>query len=133
MDFQTYITNAVAASIKKSFENSDQLTLGEIISKCEAILATKIGDDMPTVYYDFGDLFPTNIDSWRGIYAELALNHTNEGESMKLDAFIEMLKKPSGQRSRATRVETSPCPDIHLSGWRTTEDPATPPCLTWWM
>lgn len=100
MNIEDYITNAVAASRAKSFAESDQLTLGEIILKIEAIVERHKsfeGKEEATVYYDFEHLFPTKIDSWRGIYAELALNWQTEGEVMRLGDFLKMLKEALGK------------------------------------
>ena len=79
------------------FRASDQLSLGDIIEACEKALAEREeGKSVPYVCYDFADTFPTDIDSWRGSYAELALNYRSEGEEMKLPDFIAMLKKADG-------------------------------------
>jgi len=102
MDLQTYLSNAVAASRAKSLAASDQLTLGEIIAKLEPIVEKqkavieKYGHEA-TVQYDFEYLFPTSIDSWRGIYAELALNFESEGTRMTVSDFLKMLKDAVGK------------------------------------
>jgi len=104
MDLQTYIDNAVKASRAKSLANSDQLTVGEIILKLEPIVKRqkeRIADgetEEAIVRYDFEYLFPTSIDSWRGIYAELALNFVDsdvegtKAKPMKVSEFLEMMK-----------------------------------------
>lgn len=44
------------------------------------------------VRYDFADLFPTDIDSWRGSYSELALDYQNKvGMEMTVTDFLDML------------------------------------------
>ncbi len=96
MKLQEHLKNIVTAHRKESFDKSDQLTLGEIISKCEAILA-KGTDDEPVVTLDFGYFYPTKIDSWRGAYEELALNYTTEGVQLTLSIFIDMLKNAIGK------------------------------------
>ncbi len=99
MDLQAYLDNAVRAARKDSFDRSDQLTLGEIISKCEAILAKgyKCSDDSePEVVFDFEYMGPTGIDSWRGIYAELSLWFEADAR-MPLSKFITLLKNAVGE------------------------------------
>lgn len=94
MDLQTYLDNTLKAARAESFAASDQLTLGEIISKCEAIAARgyRCSDDRePTVQFDFEYAHPSCIDSWRGIYAELALGFEFDGPAMPLSKFIDML------------------------------------------
>lgn len=100
LDIQTYLDNAVQASRAKTFARSDQLTLGEIIAKCEAIAAIdhELSDDsQPQVVFDFEYARPNSIDSWRGIYRELALNFSFEDDRMELPAFIEMLQGADGE------------------------------------
>jgi len=74
MDFQMMINNAMAAHKAERLANSEQLTLGELILKLEAVQ-----DKTKKVVFDFGDYAPTSIGSWRGSYSELALSYTNEG------------------------------------------------------
>ena len=109
MDLQTYLDNAVKASRAKSLANSDQLTVGEIILKLEPIVEKqkeRMADgktEEATVCYDFEYLFPTSIDSWRGIYAELALNFVDsdrgrtDEKPMKVSEFLEMMKSVIGK------------------------------------
>ena len=98
MDLQTYLDNAISASRTKRLETSDQLTLGEMILKLEPIVyAQQKRENEATVKFDFEYLFPTEIDSWRGSYSELALNFTSEGEPMKVSAFLQMLKDCVGK------------------------------------
>lgn len=99
MDLQTYLDNAVKAQRADTLAVSDQLTLGEIISKCEAIAAKghKLSDGSePDVTFDFEYMRPSEIDSWRGIYAELALSFEYKG-SKSLSEFIVMLKEAVGK------------------------------------
>lgn len=99
MDLQTYLANAVAASRQEQFNKSDQLTLGEIILKVEAILA-KGRENVPEVVYDFEYLFPTTIDSYRGYYSELALNFTtydNQAKPLSALEFYMLLKGAVGK------------------------------------
>ncbi|KKN30668.1 hypothetical protein LCGC14_0831770 [marine sediment metagenome] len=77
MDLQTYLDNAVKVSRQQTLAKSDQLTLGELILRLEPLLQDEKADNPRKVVYDFGQLYPTRIDSWRGIYAELALDFEN--------------------------------------------------------
>jgi hypothetical protein len=100
MDLQTYISNAVKVSRLETLANSDQLTLGEVISKCEAIAKRKYklhDGSEPGVRFDLEYLKPTGIDSWRGSYDELALEFGTEGREPPLSEFIEMLKEADGK------------------------------------
>jgi len=102
MDLQEYLDNAIASRRKESFDNSDQLSLGELILKIEPIINKGENlEEPPTVVYDFTNQFPTHIDSWRGVYAELALNHTtydSGGDTpMNIVDFLEMLKQSIGK------------------------------------
>ena len=110
MDIQTYVENAMKASRAKTLADSDQLTLGEMILKLDPIVERqkeRMADgktEEATVRYDFEYLFPTYIDSWRGIYAELALNFVGTGRSgdsnekeMTVTAFQQMLKDCIGK------------------------------------
>jgi len=95
MDLQTYLNNTLAAKRSEVMAKSDQLTLGEIILKCEAIAAkgSKLSDGSePHVVYDFEYLYPTKIDSWRGSYEELALSFDGGRNSLALSDFISLLK-----------------------------------------
>lgn len=51
-----------------------QLTLGQLIDKLQAISRDTRID------YDFADLSPDGIDSWRGIYSQLALGYDADSE-----------------------------------------------------
>lgn len=105
MDMQTYLDNAVKASRAKTLAESDQLTLGEIILKLEPIVNAQKsriedGKEEATVQYDFEYLYPTYIDSWRGIYAELALNfvdHSGNDKEKTVTEFYNMLKEAVGK------------------------------------
>jgi hypothetical protein len=100
MDLQTFLDNKVKALRQQTLANSDQLTLGQLIEKIEAIVKKgyKCHDDSePTVRYDFEYLFPTTIDSWRGSYAELALNFETSGEELPVSKFLELLKSAVGK------------------------------------
>ena len=99
MDLQTYVMNVIATERTKTFNESDQLSLGEIISKCEEIAKRgyTLNGEEPTVCFDFEYARPVGIDSWRGIYAELALKFEFSGEEMPLSCFIDLLKDAVGK------------------------------------
>ena len=101
LDVQTYIENAVRVSRQESLANSDQLTLGELILKIEPMLQNQDSikekyEHEARVVYDFEYLFPLSIDSWRGIYRELALDYNVEGTPMAVSEFFKMLKGTIG-------------------------------------
>lgn len=98
MDPATYIQNAVKAQRAEAFAKSDQLTLGEIISKCEAIQArgyARHDGSPPRVEFDFCHAAPTGFDSWRGIYAELAIGFTFDQDCLLPD-FLKMARTAVG-------------------------------------
>ena len=66
------------------------ITLGELTDVCRYFPV-----DLP-VYFDNGQ-HPDYIDSWRGIYSELALNHSSEGEPMACGDFVSMLEEADGK------------------------------------
>lgn len=104
MDLQTVLNNMAMAGRAGTFSQSDQLSLGELILKLEGILKTKDKPDETKVFFDFEYLFPTEFDSWRGIYAELALEFTtySYGEDAKkplsLPAFYQLCKETIGKK-----------------------------------
>ena len=67
MDLQTYLDTMIQNSRNKSFENSPQITLGELIEQLENAGTKDDGKDK-TVCFDFGSAIPTNLYSWRGSY-----------------------------------------------------------------
>lgn len=98
MNIQETISNAMAVQRAKAFANSNQLSLGELILQLKAL--PKREDDEPEIRFDFCDLFPTQLMSWRGIYAELALSWSDwngEERPPKLSAFIKMLEEAVGK------------------------------------
>lgn len=100
MDLQNYLDSVLKRQRQERLANSDQLTLGELIEKIETIVKKgyKCHDGSePTVRYDFEYLFPTEIDSWRGSYAELALNYETSGEELTVSKFLEILKAAVGK------------------------------------
>lgn len=98
MDMQDYINNALKAARQETLAKSDQLTLGELILKLEPIVEKqKDRKDEATVRYDFENLFPSSLYSWRGSYEELALNYETEGNYMTVTDFYKMLTEAVGK------------------------------------
>ena len=95
-----HIQNMLKADRAKAIAVSPQLTLGEIIEKCEAIAAkgykTHDGGE-PSVCFDFEYFKPSHLDSWRGSYDELALCFVDRGDQVPLSGFIHMLKDANGK------------------------------------
>jgi hypothetical protein len=97
-DLQSVLDSAVKDQRAKDFERTSQLTLGEMIEKCESILAGfKEGEAVPRVGFDFEGLIPTELDSWRGTYSELALGFRAEENGVELEDFLKMLKDAVGK------------------------------------
>lgn len=82
MDLQEVISNKIAADRAHRMKTSPQMTLGELIARVEPLAARDQGkkdDDKATVDFDFGSALPTGLSSWRGSYAELAINYSFNG------------------------------------------------------
>lgn len=98
MELQEFIDNQMKARRADVLAKSDQLTLGEMILKMEAIIEKHGDKDDITVWYDFEYLFPTELNSWRGSYSELALNYTS-GDYLNpknTKEFLALLKRADG-------------------------------------
>lgn len=68
------IHEMVKAARAERFQNSPQLSLGQLIEQLETVQNKSVN-----VEYDFGTAIPTRLASWRGIYAELALGYRLSG------------------------------------------------------
>ena len=80
----------VANKRKESFATLHQITLGELIKQLENTELMYDKNECKSVYFDFGSAIPTDLDSWRGSYDELALGYELTGYDRKNDAhFIE--------------------------------------------
>lgn len=105
MGFSDCLNDKVKDMRRQEFLNSNQLSLGKLIKKIRVIAekqeARIKGDESEAkVIYSFCGLFPTDIDSWRGSYDELALNfksYRNEVEPMTVRDFLKMLEETVGQ------------------------------------
>ncbi len=98
MNMQDVFDSVVKVSRAKTLSDSDQMLLGGLIEAFEKIVAHRDEDrDEPIVRFDFGYMFPTSLDSWRGSYDELALDYTHEGEELTATKFLELLKSAVGK------------------------------------
>lgn len=93
---QELIENQLRILREQVMANSDQLTLGGLITKVERVMKGISLEDNPRVVYDFGYMRPSDIASWRGSYQELALNYISDGE-IRIREFLEMLKSAIGK------------------------------------
>lgn len=76
MDLQTQINNMMTARRADEMKNSDQLMLGELILKLEAVK----NKELP-IFFDREEYQPTGLTSWRGSYAELSITYEKGGGS----------------------------------------------------
>jgi len=102
MDIQKEFDNAKIIARQERLNRTNQLTLGELILKLEPITEKqeeiiKKYKHEATIVYDFEYLFPTNLNSWRGSYEELALNFQSEGEELTVTKFLKLLKNTIGK------------------------------------
>ena len=90
---------------EESFSNSNQFSLGKLISEIEKCGLEKNDGEIKDVYFDFGTAIPTDLDSWRGSYSELALGYRLSGydnsnehfADCKADKLLEHLKSAIGK------------------------------------
>lgn len=77
---------------------SKQMTLGECIKRLEGI------NQSFEIEFDFGGIVPTHLESWRGIYAELALGFAGgdygNREAMTVGQLLEEFKSAVGKTYR---------------------------------
>lgn len=92
LNLQAIFDNAIAAQRQEHLKASPQLTLGELILKLEAI-----ADKTKQVHFAFEYAHPTQLDSWRGSYDELALGFSLEGQAPTVAALLEELKSAIGK------------------------------------
>ena len=105
MSLQDAIMQKVKEARTLEFLCSNQLSLGKLIKKIRSIAKEqeerlKEGLSEAVVIHSFCGLFPTEIDSWRGSYDELALNFTsfkNDKEPMTVSVFLKMLEETVGK------------------------------------
>jgi len=80
------IEKAVKKIRDDNFKKGKQLSLGDIIDELE-----RIANKEQTVQFDFEYARPTQLDSWRGDYAELAIGFEVDGK-IKVKDFLSELK-----------------------------------------
>ena len=101
MDFQTIINNSVQAARADEMKTSEQLTLGELILKLEALESTYKNYNKKTVErpvkFAFEYLKPTGVGSWRGSYNELAIKFDGD-KGFTHKEFITLLKETVGKQ-----------------------------------
>ena len=108
------LNNAVKAQRAEEMKNSDQLTLGELILKLEAVK----NKDLP-IFFDRDEFKPTGLTSWRGRYDELSITYEEGGgtscyEQMKEDCEKDEFKdhkydcKCGGSKEFSTQLSTEP-------------------------
>ena len=90
MEWQEIIDNAMAMQRANRMKTSEQLTLGELILKLEAVE----DKSKPVIFNE--RYFPVGIDSWRGSYCELALEYAEVGEKLSVEASLKKLKATIG-------------------------------------
>ncbi|MGL6137328.1 MAG: hypothetical protein ACRC2M_08550, partial [Planktothrix sp.] len=76
---------------EERFLRSSQLSLGELIAKIETAGLTYNNQDR-MICFDFGTAVPTNLDSWRGSYCELALGY--RVRSLRCDNYNDSYESP---------------------------------------
>lgn len=107
LDLQKILDNAVQAKRSEEMKTSQQITLGELILKLETLPPTRTNykgeEEERRVWFEFEDLHPTGLISWRGSYCELAITFSNhrmgdwDEEAPTLRDFLARLKATIGQ------------------------------------
>jgi hypothetical protein len=91
MDLATVLHAMVDKQRAEAFAKSEQLSLGELVLKLDAI-----ADKTKAVVFDFGDNAPVGLGSWRGIYAELSL-HYGQVERTCVADVLAWLREADGK------------------------------------
>src|SRR5579884_2690083 len=92
MDIQEILDNAVQVQRAEQMKTSEQLMLGELILKLEAVQ-----NKNKPVAFDDPVYHPVDIGSWRGSYCELALEYSQDGEVLSTAILLQMLKNAIGK------------------------------------
>ena len=94
MSLGDLVRQQVAAERRTRFERSDQLSLGDVIERLQKL------DSEDRVVFDFCNLVPTKLRSWRGSYDELALGYVDTGrfdrERVSVNELLEHLRSAVG-------------------------------------
>lgn len=93
---QEHINRTIAAARAAEFASRDQMSLGQLI---DALRAVQLGNkrDGLTVAFDFEYARPTGFSSWRGVYAELALEFAFDGKETRLSDLIRWAEESVGK------------------------------------
>lgn len=82
-NLQEEINKQIVVERLKELSTLPILTLGELLEKLEAIEPDYETYDKKIapkhVYFNYGSLVPTDFDSWRGVYAEIAIGYGLRG------------------------------------------------------
>jgi len=90
MNWNDFLNNAVQAQRAAQMKTSEQLMLGEIILKLEAVE----DKHKPVIFNE--QYHPTDIISWRGSYSELSLEYAEKGRKCSVEAWISRLRGTVG-------------------------------------
>lgn len=93
---QEWLDETIAAARAAQFASRDQLSLGQLIDELKSVREANGNKDV-SVCFDFEHAYPTNFDSWRGVYAELALGFSFEGVEPTLDEMIDRAEDAVGR------------------------------------
>jgi len=93
MDLQTILNAQMAEMRAKQLAYSDQLLLGELKLKLESV-----SDKTKPIEFDFKEMKPDAVSSWRGSYCELGIEYSKEGggNSSRDSEEVEWESKTSG-------------------------------------
>lgn len=75
----------MTAERQERFQRSDQLSLGQLIERLAHL------DPEDRVVFDFCNMVPTKLESWRGSYDELALGVVDAGRIGRERTSVEEL------------------------------------------
>ncbi len=92
---QEQIDRTIAAARAAEFASRDQMSLGQLIDKLKEVRAANDKEDI-TICFDFEYARPADFDSWRGVYAELAVGFAFDGDETSLDEFIVRAERSVG-------------------------------------
>lgn len=76
---------------KDDFDNSNQISLGQLIQELKEIAKNERKEE-PYVQFDFGNIRPAGLTSYRGYYDELAICYDEQTEQPLLSEFIKTLE-----------------------------------------
>jgi hypothetical protein len=91
MNIEDIIGNVVARERAEEIKTSQQLILGELILKLEAI-----EDKHKPIIFDGGKYHPSCINSWRGSYEELAIEYEELGRPLSTKHLLILLRNAIG-------------------------------------